>query len=164
MRHRYRLPTRRSALTITDRPEDSLAAHGLRAAGRVLRNPSTSQLYTAALDRGEGVLAEDGPLVVDTGRFTGRSPKDKFIVREPGSADRIWWSETNAEISEEHFDGLRAKVAAHLENGDVYVIDAFCGADPKHRLTVRILTAHPYHALFAKTMFSEPAEAELDDF
>jgi phosphoenolpyruvate carboxykinase (ATP) len=151
-------------LTITDRPEDSLAVPGLRVAGRVLRDPTTSQLYTAALDRGEAVLAEDGPLVVDTGRFTGRSPKDKFVVREPGSEDRVWWSETNAEISEEHFDGLRAKVVARLERSDVYVIDAFCGADPKHRLSVRVLTTHPYHALFAKTMFIEPAESELADF
>ena len=151
-------------MTITDRPEDSLAAHGLRAEGRVLRNPTTSQLYTAALDRGEAVLAEDGPLVVDTGRFTGRSPKDKFVVHEPGSEERIWWSDTNAEISEEHFDGLRAKVVARLEKSDVYVIDAFCGADPKHRLSVRVLTTHPYHALFAKTMFVEPSEAELGDF
>ena len=102
--------------------------------------------------------------MVDTGRFTGRSPKDKFIVHEPGSEDRIWWSETNAEISEEHFDGLRGKVVAHLEKSDVYVIDAFCGADPKHRLAVRVVTSHPYHALFAKTMFIEPAEAELADF
>ena len=82
-------------------------------------------------------------------------------MREPGSEDRIWWSDVNAEISEEHFDGLRGKVTAHLEKSDVYVIDAYCGADPKHRLSVRILTAHPYHALFAKTMF-EPADA--DDF
>jgi phosphoenolpyruvate carboxykinase (ATP) len=146
-------------VTITDRPEDSLAVHGLRVDGRVLRNPTTSQLYTAAIERGEGVIAEDGPLVVDTGSFTGRSPKDKFIVREPESEDRIWWSDVNAEISEEHFDGLRSKLTAHLEKSDVYVIDAYCGADPKHRLSVRILTAHPYHALFAKTMF-EPADAE----
>jgi phosphoenolpyruvate carboxykinase (ATP) len=151
-------------LTITDRPEDRLVAHGLRVSGRVLRNPTTSQLYTAALDRGEGVLAEDGPLVVDTGRFTGRSPKDKFVVREPGSDDRIWWSDTNGEISEGNFDGLRAKVVAHLEARDVYVIDAFCGADPSHRLSVRVLTTHPYHALFAQTMLIEPAEADLADF
>src|SRR5512142_625937 len=155
--------TRRSVLTIIDRPEDSLAVHGLHVGGRVLRNPTTSQLYAAAIDRGEAVIAEDGPLVVDTGRFTGRSPKDKFVVREPGSEDRIWWG-GNAEISEEHFDGLRAKVVAHLEDGDVYVIDAFCGADPSHRLAVRVLTTHPYHALFAKTMFIEPAEAELAGF
>jgi phosphoenolpyruvate carboxykinase (ATP) len=151
-------------LTITDRPGDSLAVHGLHVAGRVLRNPTTSQLYTAALDRGEAVLAEDGPLVVDTGRFTGRSPKDKFIVREPGSEDRIWWSDTNAALSEEHFEGLRAKVVAQLEKHDLYVIDAFCGSDAKHRCAVRVLTTHPYHALFAKTMFIEPAETELTGF
>jgi phosphoenolpyruvate carboxykinase (ATP) len=150
-------------LTITDRPEESLAEHGLRVVGRVLRNPTTSQLYAAALERGEGVIAEDGPLAVDTGRFTGRSPQDKFVVREAGSEDRIGWG-GNAGISEEHFDGLRAKVVSHLEDGDVYVIDAFCGADPKHRLSVRVLTTHPYHALFAKTMFIEPAEADVDGF
>src|SRR4029079_17141347 len=104
-------------------PEDSLAVHGLRVAGRVLRNPTTSQLYTAALDRGEGVLAEDGRLVGDKGRFTGRSPKDKFVVHEPGSEDRIWWGDVNAEITEEHFDGLRAKVVAPLEKDGVYVGD-----------------------------------------
>src|SRR5262249_5361509 len=153
MRHLHRRPTRRSALTITDRPEESLAVHGLRVTGRVLRNPTTSQLYAAALDRGEGVIAADRPPVVDTGRFTRRSPKDTCIAREPGSQERSWWSEANGEISEEHFDGLRAKVVARLEDGDVYVIDAFCGADPKHRLAVRVLTTHPYHALFAKTMF-----------
>jgi phosphoenolpyruvate carboxykinase (ATP) len=87
-------------VTIADLPADALAAHGLRAGGRVLRNPSTSQLYAAALDSGEGALSDSGGLVVDTGRFTGRSPKDKFIVREPGSEHRIWWSDTNAEISE----------------------------------------------------------------
>jgi phosphoenolpyruvate carboxykinase (ATP) len=151
-------------VAIADLPEEDLAVHGLRVGGRVLRNPTTSQLYAAALERREGVIAEDGPLVVDTGRFTGRSPKDKFIVREPGSEDRIWWSETNGEISEAHFDGLRAKVVAHLEDSDLYVIDAFCGADPKHRCSVRVLTKHAYHALFAKTMFIEPAEADLADF
>ncbi|MGH3008343.1 MAG: phosphoenolpyruvate carboxykinase (ATP) [Gaiellaceae bacterium] len=151
-------------MTIADLPEEALAEHGLRVGGRVLRNPSTSQLYAAALERGEGVIAEDGQLAVDTGRFTGRSPKDKFIVREPGSEERIWWGDVNAEISEENFDGLRAKVVAHLERSDVYAIDAFCGADPKHRLAVRVLTTHPYHALFAKTMFIDPTDAELVDF
>jgi phosphoenolpyruvate carboxykinase (ATP) len=164
MRHLAELPTRRNALTITDRPEDSLAVHGLRVGGRVLRNPTTSQLYAAALDRREAVIAEGGPLVVDTGRFTGRSPKDKFVVREPGSEGRIWWGDGNAEISGEQFETLRAKVVSHLEEGDVYVIDAFCGADPKHRLSVRVVTTHPYHALFTKTMFIEPADAELADF
>jgi phosphoenolpyruvate carboxykinase (ATP) len=151
-------------LTITDLPEGNLARHGLHVDGRVLRNPTTSQLYRHALERGEAVIAEGGPLVVDTGRFTGRSPKDKFVVREPGSEDRIWWGDVNAEISEEHFDGLRGKIVSQLERGDLYVVDVFCGADPQHRLAVRVLTAHPYHALFTKTMFIEPAEAELASF
>src|SRR5579884_1486414 len=155
---------RSNALTITDLPEGSLSAHGLHVAGRVRRNATTAELYTEALKRGEAAIAEGGPLVVDTGRFTGRSPKDKFIVREPGSEERIWWGDVNQELSEEHYEQLRGKVVAHLEQSDVFVVDAFCGADPAHRLSVRVITTHPYHALFAKTMFIEPAERELQDF
>ena len=150
-------------MTITDLP-GSASGHGLDPAGRVYDNPTTSMLYTHALLRGEGVLAEGGPLVVDTGRFTGRSPKDKFVVREPGSEDRIWWGEINHELAEEQFSGLRDKVVRRLETGDVYVIDAYAGADPAHRISVRVLTSHPYHALFAKTMFIEPTDAELEGF
>src|SRR5262249_17332937 len=81
-----------------------LAHHGLRPVGRVHWNPTTALLYPHALLRGEGVLAEGGPLVVDTGRFTGRSPKDKFVVREPGSEERIWWGTVNQPLAEEHFE------------------------------------------------------------
>jgi phosphoenolpyruvate carboxykinase (ATP) len=147
-------------LTITDLP-GSLGDHGLEPSGGVYRNPTTALLYTHALGRNEATLAESGALVVDTGRFTGRSPKDKFVVREPGSEQRIWWGDVNHELSEEHFEGLRAKVAAHLEARDVYVVDAFAGADPAHRIAVRVVTPHPYHALFAKTLFIEPAPDEL---
>src|SRR5581483_9294629 len=108
--------------------------------------------------------AEGGPLVVDTGRFTGRSPKDKFVVREPGSEDRIWWGSVNQPLSEAHFEGLRAKVVSHLDAQDLYVVDAFAGADPEHRIAVRVVTGRPYHALFAKTMFIEPDEDDLSGF
>src|SRR3954470_15939234 len=91
-----------------------LSEHGINVSGRVYRNPTTSLLYTHALRRGEGRIAEGGPLAVDTGRFTGRSPKDKFLVEERGSRDRIWWGEVNQPLSEQHFDGLRDKVTAHL--------------------------------------------------
>jgi phosphoenolpyruvate carboxykinase (ATP) len=101
------------------------------------------------------------PLNVDTTPYTGRSPKDKFLVREPGSDDRIWWGDVNAEISEAHFEGLREKVVEHLGRSDLYVVDAFAGADPKHRIAVRVVTNHPYHALFARTMFIDPSEQEL---
>src|SRR5215212_11436833 len=91
-----------------------LSEHGLQPTGRIYRNPTAAMLYTHALARNEAVLAEGGPLVVDTGLHTGRSPKDKFVVREPGSEDRIWWGAVNAEIEEEHFEGLRVKVTEHL--------------------------------------------------
>ena len=77
--------------------------------GHVFWHPTTSQLYEHALARGDARLAEGGALVVDTGVHTGRSPKDKFVVREPGSESRIWWGDVNAEISEEHFERLRER-------------------------------------------------------
>ena len=123
--------------------EERLSEHGIEPTGTVHWNPSTSKLYTDALARGEGRLAEGGPLAVDTGKHTGRSPKDKFVVREPGSEDRIWWGDVNAGFSEEHFEGLREKVTAHIGGGDdLYVIDAFAGADPKQRIAVRVVTSY----------------------
>ena len=151
-------------MATTELSDLDLSEHGLRPSGSVRRNPTTSLLYMHALARGEGVLAEGGPLVVDTGIHTGRSPKDKFLVREPGSEERIWW-DGNQEIGEESFEGLRAKVVAFLEQqDDLYVIDSFAGADPEHRISVRVITSHPYHALFAKTMFIDPADEELTSF
>jgi phosphoenolpyruvate carboxykinase (ATP) len=121
-------------------------------------------LYEDAILRGDGRIAEGGPLVVDTGKFTGRSPKDKFVVREPSSEDRIWWGGNN-EIDEEHFEGLREKVVAYLEQQEtLYVVDAFGGADPAHRIAVRVVTARPYHALFSKTLFIEPTDDDLETF
>src|SRR5436305_2995920 len=146
------------------RDSADLQAHGIAAAGAVHWNPSTSLLYTHALLRGDGRLAEGGPLVVDTGLHTGRSPNDKYLVREPGSEDRIWWGKVNQEIDEDHFEGLRDKVTSYLENQDLYVIDSFAGADPAHRLGVRVITYSPWHALFAKTLFIDPTEEELAGF
>ena len=153
-------------MTTTQLPGSvDLSVHGIDTTGRVYRNPTTALLYSHALARGDGRLAEGGPLVVDTGAFTGRSPKDKFLVDEPSSTDRIWWGEVNQKLAESSFDGLREKVSAQLAAASaLYVVDAWAGADPAHRLGVRVVTAHPYHALFAQTMFIDPAAGELDDF
>jgi phosphoenolpyruvate carboxykinase (ATP) len=153
-------------MTTTELPGHvDLSEHGIDASGRTYRNPTTSLLYTHALKRGDGRLAEGGPLVVDTGRYTGRSPKDKFLVDEPSSTGRIWWGEVNQKLPEDGFDSLREKVAAHLGGAEaLYVVDAWAGADPAHRIAVRVVTAHPYHALFAKTMFIDPTDEELDGF
>jgi phosphoenolpyruvate carboxykinase (ATP) len=150
------------ATTIGAEGRVDLGAHGIDAGGRVHYRPSTSLLYTHTLLRREGRLAEGGPLVVDTGRHTGRSPNDKFVVRETGSEDRIWWGKVNQEIDEEHFEGLREKVASYLEGQDLYVVDCFAGADPAHRLGVRVITYSPWHALFAKTLFIDPSAEELE--
>ncbi|HEY5098563.1 MAG TPA: phosphoenolpyruvate carboxykinase (ATP), partial [Gaiellaceae bacterium] len=141
-----------------------LRIHGITPTGHVVANPSTPMLYEHAISRGEARIGEDGPMVVDTGRHTGRSPKDKFVVREPGSEARIWWG-GNQEIGEGSFEHLREKVAGFLSHEPtLYVVDAFAGADPEHRIAVRVVTTHPYHALFARTMFIDPTPDELRGF
>ena len=151
-------------MTATSTPT-LLEGQGISPGGRVVHNPTTAQLYTHALASGDGRLAHGGALVVDTGRFTGRSPQDKFVVEEPASRDRIWWGEVNHPLAEHHFDGLRAKVVEHLAGREtLYVVDHFAGANPDHRVGVRVVTASPYHALFAKTMFIVPSARELERF
>ena len=149
-------------MTITTAPSSvTLDAHGIVPAGSVIWNPTTAQLYTDALARGDGALAHGGSIVVNTGKHTGRSPKDKFVVDEDGSSDRIWWGAVNQPLEEARFDGLRCKVVDHLASLDpLYVVDAYAGADEAHRIGVRVITGSPYHALFAKTMFITPTVEE----
>ena len=123
----------------------------------MLRNPRTSQLYTAALDRGEGVLAEAGAArrrhrPLHRPLAEGQVHRPRARLRGPDLVERHRTPRSRRSTS----TGCAARSSRSLEQRDVYVIDAFCGADPKHRLAVRVLTTHPYHALFAKTMFIEP--------
>ena len=140
-----------------------LEAQGIRPRGQVFWNPTVSQCFMHALAEGSGRLAEGGPLVVDTRPHTGRSPSDRYVVREPGSEERIAWGDVNVPISEETFESLRERIADRLGSGDLYVVDAFAGADPGHRLAVRVVTESPWHALFASTLFIDPSERELAD-
>jgi phosphoenolpyruvate carboxykinase (ATP) len=150
--------------TIDVRGRSDLSVHGVTATGNVIWNPSVPVLYEHAIARGEARLAQGGPMVVDTGKHTGRSAQDKFIVREPASEERIWW-DGNKEFAPAAFDRLRDKVTGFLGNEEtLYVIDAFAGADPAHRIAVRVVTTHPYHALFAQTMFIDPTPEELTSF
>ena len=154
---------RRPVATTTEQID--LRDHGIEPSGAVFRNPTTPVLYEHALQRGEARIAEGGPFVVDTGVHTGRSPKDKFAVREPESEDRIWWGAVNQELSLDNYEGLRGKLAAYLSGLDtLYVIDAFAGADPAHRISLRVVTSMPYHALFSTTMFITPNHHELAGF
>jgi phosphoenolpyruvate carboxykinase (ATP) len=150
--------------TMDVRGQVDLSGHGIDATGEVIWNATTPVLYEHAIARREARIAEGGPMAVDTGVHTGRSPNDKFIVREPASEARIWW-DGNRELPEELFDPLREKVTDFLaKQATLYVVDAFAGADPAHRISVRVVTTHPYHALFAKTMFIDPTPEEASSF
>lgn len=139
-----------------------LDAHGITPTGTVHWNLPPAALYEHALASGAARLAEGGPLVVSTGAHTGRQPKDKFVVREPGSEDRIWWGDVNQPISEAHARGLRDRLTGHLSGTDLYVIDAYAGADPANRLAVRVVSESAWHTLFAQTMFIRPSDEELE--
>ena len=99
--------------------------------------------------------------MVSTGAHTGRAPKDKYLVREPGSEDRVWWGAVNQPIDAAVHASLGERLRAHLGAADVYVIDAWAGADPAHRLPLRVVTESAWHALFARTLFIEPTDEEL---
>jgi phosphoenolpyruvate carboxykinase (ATP) len=127
-------------------------------------NLSTAELYELALHEGEGVLAANGPLVVRTGKHTGRSPKDKFIVVEPTSEAKVWWGDVNHPISEEHYDRLRARLLTYVAERDLYRQDMFIGAHPRHRRSLRVYTETAWASIFARNLFRRPSQEELVGF
>jgi len=131
----------------------------LSGAKAVHRNLSVASLYEHALRKGEGELGASGQMVVETGEHTGRSPKDKFFVREPGSEMHIDWGETNKAIDAAVFDALFDRVAAFLRDRELYSLDTFVGADARYRLPVRVITQYAWHSLFARNLFLTPDEA-----
>ncbi len=141
-----------------------LAGHSLSPRGDVYWNLGRAQLIEQAIARGEGQLAESGAFVATTGAFTGRSPKDRFIVREPTSDASIGWGKVNVALPESSFDALAELTREELELSDVFVRDAWCGADRRFRLGVRIITATAWHNLFAANMFIPPTDSELESF
>jgi phosphoenolpyruvate carboxykinase (ATP) len=142
-----------------------LDRQGLAGVRRAYWNLSPVRLYEEALGRREATLAHAGPLVAETGAHTGRSPDDKFIVREPSSERDVWWGEVNRPISEESFDRLLAKTQEHLAGRDVFVFDGHAGADPAHRIGVRVVTELAWHNLFARNMFLRETDgAALEGF
>jgi phosphoenolpyruvate carboxykinase (ATP) len=132
--------------------------------GSVLANLPTAELYEHAIRAGEGTIAADGPLVVLTGSHTGRSPKDKFIVREPWSQDKVWWGEVNHEVSEAHYDRLRARLMAHVKDARLYAQDMYIGAHPRHRRSLRVYTETAWASIFARNLFRRPPREDLASF
>ena len=130
----------------------SLETHGITGAAAHW-NLGTPALYEAAVRRNEGRVAEGGALVCETGTHTGRSPNDKFVVREPSSERDVWWGTINRPFEPAQFDAVRTEMMAALGGRELFVQDCHAGADPEHRLRVRVITEHAWHSLFARTMF-----------
>jgi phosphoenolpyruvate carboxykinase (ATP) len=150
----------------TDRRSGSgLEQQGLSPSGTVHWNLMPPELIQAAARREEGRIAHMGPFVAVTSPHTGRSPNDKFVVREPGSEDDIWWGKVNRPFPEDKFDLLLTDVRQHLDaQPELFVQDLYAGADPKYRLPVRFVSPNAWHALFVRNMFIRPELSELATF
>jgi len=144
-------------------PAHTLDHQGITGLGSVYYNLLEPALLEAAVARGEGHIGLGGTLLVSTGQFTGRSPNDKFVVRTPDVEDTIWW-ENNTPMAPDAFDRLHADMLTHMQGGDYFVQDLYGGADPAHRLDVRVVTELAWHNLFIRHLLRRPAAAELATF
>ncbi len=142
----------------------ALAGTGITVARAVQANQHAPQLLADSLRRNEGRLSADGALIVRTGVHTGRSVQDKFVVDEPATAADVDWGKVNQRLAPEKFALLKARVQAYLQGHELYVQDLYAGADPTHRVRVRIVTTHAWHAMFARNMFIRPSAEELKSF
>ena len=140
------------------KPLYGLEKHGLTNLGDIYWNHTTSALYEEIVRRKEGALVHLGPVAVRTGSHTGRSPNDKFIVREPSSEAKVWWSEANRPFAPERFESLYNRLRAYLQGRDTFVQDCHAGADPAYRIPVRVITETAWHSLFARNLFRQVHE------
>ncbi len=137
---------------------------GLRAVGQVYHNLTYDELFDRETTNKEGGLSDTGTMMVDTGKFTGRSPKDKYFVKQAPSAEQIAWGNINQPVSSEIFDELYAEVITYLSDKDIYVTDGYCGSNPQTRKEVRFITEYAWQSHFVKNMFIRPEESELGRF
>ncbi|WP_136439885.1 phosphoenolpyruvate carboxykinase [Pacificoceanicola onchidii] len=144
-------------------PQFQLEDQGIEGLGNVYYNLMEPALIEAALKKGEGKLGKGGAFLVSTGQFTGRSPKDKFIVRTASVEDSIWW-ENNAPMEPAGFDALEADMLEHMKGRDYYVQDLVGGADPANAIDVRMVTELAWHGLFCRHMLRRPDREDLDTF
>ena len=137
-----------------------LDAHGLSNLRMAYWNLPTEALYEEITFRREARIAQNGPIIVNTGKHTARSANDKFIVREPSTEDHVWWGEYNRPFNPDKFNDLYNRLQGFLQGRDVFVQDCYAGADPNYRLPVRIITEYAWHSHFARNMFLMPATNE----
>ncbi len=144
-------------------PAHRLADVGITGLGTVHYNLQEPALVQAAISRGEGELGQGGAFLCNTGKHTGRSPLDKFVVREPSVEDTVWW-ENNKPMDPADFEVLKADMFEHMKGREMFVQDLYCGADPAHRLNVRMINELAWHSLFIRHMLRRPEVAELANF
>jgi phosphoenolpyruvate carboxykinase (ATP) len=144
-------------------PNQTLETQGITGVAAAHYNYAESALVEAAVVRGEGRLGRGGAFLCSTGQFTGRSPKDKFVVRSAVTEDTIWW-ENNAAMSPDAYARLKADMLAHVQGRELFVQDLYAGADPIHRLDVRVVTELAWHGLFIRHLLRRPDRSELDGF
>ena len=146
-------------------PAHRLEAQGIETGATIYWNLTTAPLVEQAIARGEGQLAKDGPIVVETGKHTGRSAQDKFTVRDAETENTVWWGKSNKPMSPEAFAALKADFIAHVKLLDtLYVADLYGGSQPEHRVNVRVINELAWHNLFIRTMLVRPETAELAGF
>jgi phosphoenolpyruvate carboxykinase (ATP) len=140
--------------------QPGLESLGIRNVNTLWFNLTTPALYEHALQRHEALTAHLGPMVVRTGQYTGRSPNDKYVVREPSSEANVWWGDVNPAFDVEKYEVLRARLTAYLQGKDLYVQDCYAGADPAWRMPIRVITETAWHTLFVRNMFLRELDVE----
>ncbi len=141
----------------------SLDQYGIKNA-KIHYQLSPKNLQAKTIELGMGKESANGTLAINTGKFTGRSPQDRFLVEDDYTRDRVWWGKTNKPVSPENFDRLQKEIESYLSGKEIYVRDGYVCADPKYRMNVRTVTQYPWSNMFIYNMFLRPTEDELDGF
>mgnify|MGYP000924402402 CR=1 FL=1 len=142
----------------------TVADLGLKHVAAAYWNLTPAELVEEAVNRGEGTLVDTGALAADTGEFTGRSPKDRFIVCDETTEDSVWWGDVNIKFDSAKFDKLYDRVCAYLYGKEIFVRDAYACADPEYRMNIRVVTETAYHNIFANNLFLRPTRNEIENF
>jgi phosphoenolpyruvate carboxykinase (ATP) len=141
----------------------SLDSYGINNA-KIKYQLNPKELQKEVIDKQQGMLTNNGVLAVNTGEFTGRSPKDRFIVKDDITKDKVWWGDINIPFSSDKFDKLYKKVTAYLSEKEVFVRDSYACADEKYKLNIRLINEYPWSNMFAYNMFLRPTDEELEGF
>jgi phosphoenolpyruvate carboxykinase (ATP) len=142
----------------------SVAQLGLANVEMAYWNLHPSELVEEVIVRGQGELTDTGALAIDTGEFTGRSPKDKFVVYDENTKDSVWWGDVNNRFEADKFDALHNRMLAYLGNKEVWVRDAYACADPTYRINIRVVNEFAWSNLFAYNLFLRPTTEEIKTF